>query len=153
MPDPAPDFEALEKRAQREFKLKGSMHGPDHWRRVEANGLLLSPLTGADPLVVRFFALFHDCKRLDDMDDPEHGRRAAAFLAAHRTTLFDISDEQFALLREAIAYHADGTIHHNPTIGTCWDADRLDLTRCGTTPVPRYFSTRAGRAEASKRMS
>lgn len=150
MPDP--DFPALWARAEREFKLKGSMHGPGHWRRVEANGLLLAPLCGADVLVVRLFALFHDCKRHDDNDDPEHGRRAATFLAQNRTELFQISDEQFALLREAVAYHADGTTHHNATIGCCFDADRLDLTRCGLTPAPQFFSTRAGRDEALKRL-
>ncbi|BCM91135.1 hypothetical protein IAD21_02999 [Abditibacteriota bacterium] len=149
--DSEPDFLALWKRAQREFKLKGSLHGPDHWRRVEANGVLLAEQTGADLIVVRLFALFHDCKRQNDDDDPEHGRRAANFLSEQRPNLLSISDNQFALLREATAYHADGTTHHNPTIGTCWDSDRLDLTRCGLTPAPQFFSTMAGRAEARKR--
>ena len=144
------DFTALWKRAEREFRLRGSLHGPDHWRRVEANGLLLAEQTGADEAVVQLFAIFHDCKRQNDNDDPEHGRRAARFVSEQRSEL-PISDEQFALLREAIAYHADGTTHHNATIGTCWDADRLDLTRCGMVPAPQFLSTMAGRAEARKR--
>lgn len=144
------DFEALYTRARREFRLKSTLHGPDHWRRVEVNGLALAPHTGADIVVVRLFAIFHDCKRQDDMDDPEHGRRAATFLAEQRTYLFDIPDEVFALLREAIAHHADGTTHHDPTIGTCWDADRLDLTRCGMVPSPDFFSTRVGREAAEQ---
>ena len=148
-----PDFAALWKRAEREFKLRGSMHGPSHWRRVEANGALLASKCGADLLVVRLFAVLHDCKRRDDENDPDHGRRAATFLTEQRSELFEISDERFALLREAVAYHADGTTHQNATIGCCWDADRLDLTRCGLTPAPQFFSTEAGRIEAAKRTS
>jgi hypothetical protein len=37
-----------------------SPHGPSHWRTVEQNGLGLSTCTGADELVVRLFAVFHD---------------------------------------------------------------------------------------------
>ncbi|RYX85294.1 hypothetical protein EON83_06780 [bacterium] len=150
---PEPDFEILWEHAQREFRLRGSMHGPDHWQRVEANGLQLAEFTEADVVVVRLFALFHDCKRQNDDNDPDHGRRAATFLAEQRAELFEISDEQFALLREAVAYHADGTTHHNATIGTCWDADRLDLTRCGMIPAPQFFSTMAGRAQVRRTTS
>jgi uncharacterized protein len=32
-----------------------------------------------------------------------------------------------------------------PTIGVCWDADRLDLTRVGIMPDPEFFSTAAGK--------
>ena len=35
------------------------------------------------------------------------------------------------------------------TIGTCWDADRLELPRVGIRPDPRYFSTIEGRRRAS----
>ncbi len=147
------DFPSLWTRVERAFKLKGSMHGPPHWRRVEANGVLLAPQCGADVLVVRLFALFHDCKRQTDDNDPHHGRRAATFLTEHQGEWFELDDERFALLREAIGYHADGTTHSNATIGCCWDADRLDLTRCGLTPAPQFFSTPAGRTEAAKRAS
>lgn len=144
-----PDFLALRQVAERKFHLaKTSTHGPKHWTRVEAGAVRLARSTGADLLVVRLFALFHDCARQNDEDDPEHGRRAAQFLAGHRARLFELNDERFALLREAIAYHADGTTHQNATIGTCWDADRLDLTRCGIVPSPQFFSTEAGREEA-----
>lgn len=65
-----PDFEALWKRALHEFRSKGSIHGPDHWHRVEANGLQLAELTEANIVVVRLFAVFHDSKRQNDNDDP-----------------------------------------------------------------------------------
>ena len=29
----------------------------------------------------------------------------------------------------------------HPTIGTCWDADRLDLGRVGIVPQPKFMST------------
>ncbi|TML82741.1 MAG: hypothetical protein E6G09_09645, partial [Actinobacteria bacterium] len=32
----------------------------------------------------------------------------------------------------------------NPTIGCCWDADRLDLGRVGIEPDPELMSTIAG---------
>lgn len=40
---------------------------------------------------------------------------------------------------------ADSKTHLNPTIGVCWDADRLDLTRVGMTPKPKLLSTQAAR--------
>ena len=55
------------------------IHGPDHWARVEANGLMLAQKTGADPVVVRLFSLFHDSRRENDDHDPDHGRRGADF--------------------------------------------------------------------------
>jgi len=43
-----------------------SIHGSNHWKAVEKNGLYLSKSTGANVLVVILFALFHDCRRLND---------------------------------------------------------------------------------------
>ena len=36
-----------------------------------------------------------------------------------------------------------GDPHADPTIGTCWDADRLDLWRVGITPHVRFLCTAA----------
>jgi hypothetical protein len=33
----------------------------------------------------------------------------------------------------------------DPTVGACWDADRLDLPRVGVTVDPRLLSTAAAR--------
>jgi hypothetical protein len=41
--------------------------------------------------------------------------------------------------------HADGYTHKDPTIGVCWDADRLNLWRCGITLDPKLLSTEAAR--------
>ena len=35
----------------------------------------------------------------------------------------------------------EGCVHADPTIGTCWDADRLDLWRVGITPHARFLRT------------
>ncbi len=118
-----------------------SIHGPSHWRRVLRNGLLLATRTGADPAVVRMFALFHDSRRVNDMTDPDHGARGAQYAAQARSEgLFALSDEQAALLDAACVGHTDGFHHPDTTVGTCWDADRLDLGRCGMIPTAKFMS-------------
>jgi|GEM_PF-6791177 len=102
-------------------------HGPDHWKRVEATALKLSCRTEADITVVRLFALFHDCKRITHFADAGHGARAAIYAANLRELEYQISDQQFELLEYACIWHSEGRRHDDPTIGTCWDADRLDV--------------------------
>lgn len=145
------DFNALWIRVARECRPPhpASPHGPDHWRRVERNGLLLATQTRAKVHVVRLFALFHDSQRENDFDDPAHGARGAAYAASLRGRLYDLTDEDFALLNEACVWHTDGHRHADPTIGTCWDADRLDLGRVGIVPDPYHMSTELGAAIAA----
>lgn len=126
-----------------------SIHGPAHWRRVERNALILSTQTGAIVPVVRLFALFHDSRRENDWLDPDHGARGAEFAASLRGKHFDLPDDHFDLLYEACVGHTDGHHHDDPTIGTCWDADRLDLGRVGAVPDPQYMSTSFAREIAS----
>ncbi len=121
-----------------------SIHGPDHWLRVLRNGRILSARTGANIEVVQLFALFHDSKRINDGWDPGHGQRGAEHAASLRGKWFDLSDDDFDLLHYACAWHTEGHHHENPTIGTCWDADRLDLGRCGLIPSPEFMSTAFG---------
>lgn len=118
-----------------------SVHGPDHWRRVERNGLLLATKTGADVTVLRLFALFHDSRRENDDWDEGHGARGAEYAASLRGTAFDLSHEQFEILHYACVWHTDGEHHDDPTIATCWDSDRLDLNRVGIIPNPKFMST------------
>ena len=126
------------------------LHGPAHWRRVERNGLLLAERTGANPTLVRLFALFHDSRREDDGSDHGHGARGAELAAVWRTEgAFGLPDDEFALLRLACVWHTDGLHHDDPTVGTCWDADRLDLGRVGVIPNARFMSTAFGREIAA----
>lgn len=126
------------------------IHGLPHWERVLANGRRLAEATGADPLVVEFFAALHDSRRLNDGHDPEHGPRAAALARelASEPGLVPLSSSQLELLMDACRTHTSGTTTDDPTVGTCWDADRLDLLRVGIRPDPRYLATEAARDPA-----
>jgi uncharacterized protein len=122
-----------------------SIHGPAHWRRVEQNGLLLAQRTGADVTVVKLFALFHDAKRLNEGHDEGHGARGAAYASELRAELSGLDERRFGLLRYACTWHTDEEHSEDPTIGTCWDADRLDLGRVGIIPDAAFMSTAFGK--------
>ncbi len=126
---------------------KEGLHGPRHWIRVSRVGLELAKATpGGDPEVVYLFALFHDSRRENEDTDPDHGLRGAELAGSMRGThLLHLNDAQFELLRYACTHHTDGETTTDPTIGCCWDADRLDLGRVGIEPEAEYLSTAAGR--------
>ena len=128
---------------------RNSIHGPSHWRRVERNGLLIASRSGAVEKVVRLFAVLHDSRREHDGHDTVHGSRAAAYAAKLRGKLFDLSDEHFELLQYACQWHTQGQLSQDPTIGTCWDADRLDLGRVRIKPTAKFMSTEFGREIAT----
>lgn len=121
------------------------IHGIGHWNRVRANGLRLAESTGADVMVVELFAALHDSRRFNDNHDPEHGPRAAELVHELDPALVPLSAVQLHLLAEACRTHTTGMVTDDPTIGTCWDADRLDLLRVGVRPDPRYLVTEAAR--------
>lgn len=129
---PEIDFHPAITIAIENFALNGqdSIHGLGHWGRVLENGMRLAPLTGADPLVVALFAIFHDCKRESDGGDLQHGPRAALFVR-DLTSDLALSAEQRDLLIKACAGHTSRLHSTDPTIGTCWDADRFDMPRIG----------------------
>jgi uncharacterized protein len=92
------------------------------------------------------FALFHDSRRVNEEIDPDHGLRGAELARSMRDThLIHLNDAQFDLLRYACVHHTDGETSTEPTIGCCWDADRLDLDRVGIEPEADYLSTLAGK--------
>jgi uncharacterized protein len=144
------NFDAIWPHVTNEFQCDlDSIHGPNHWRRVERNALKISASNGAIVDVVRLFAVFHDSRRENDGVDSEHGKRGAAYAASLRGILFDLSDEHFELLRYACCWHTHGQLSEDPTIGACWDADRLDLGRVGIAPTARFMSTALGRKLSS----
>jgi len=140
------DFESLWARVMKACQPKHphSVHGPAHWRRVERNALVLATRTQACVEVVRLFALFHDCQRINEGWDPQHGKRGADFAATLRGEAFELPDDQFELLTHACIWHTDEHRSEDPTIGTCWDADRLDLGRVGMIPDANFMSTEFG---------
>jgi uncharacterized protein len=143
------DFRQVVLAARRRFPLAlHGIHGVPHWQRVRENGLRVARHSGAKPLLVELFAYLRDCCREDDRSDPGHGERAAEFARSLRGTLIHLSEEDFAVLYEAIRDHELGLTRGDVTARTCWDADRLDLGRVRRRPDPRYLGTEyARRAE------
>jgi uncharacterized protein len=142
--------EDLMKMIKQGFALRlDGIHGSVHWTRVRNNGLRLAKDTGANPEVVELFAFLHDSRRLNDGHDPQHGARAARFAARIRSSLLDLSDGDFEMLRFACEFHTDGLTDADVTVQTCWDADRLDLGRIGIVPDPRFLCTSAAKEPAT----
>jgi uncharacterized protein len=134
------------------------LHGPRHWRCVSLLGIDLARRTpGGDPLVAFLFGLFHDAIRENDDFDPDHGQRGADLArvyAAH--DLFAVTPPQKAALLRACETHTFAPATSEVAVGVCYDADRLNLWRCGTKPAAKYLSTPSGitmaETEATKTM-
>ena len=136
------DFDVLWNSIINDPELRNShIHGPDHWARVERNGIYLGEQVGADLDVIKLFALFHDSKRQNDGIDPGHGKRGAEFAKKLRNKLFKISDEQFNCFYNACRLHTRQIHINDVTMGTCWDSDRLDLGRIGIQPSSIFMNT------------
>lgn len=134
---------------RRQYRLRwDGIHGIGHWERVWRIGQALAEETGADRAVVRAFAFLHDACRLLDSTDPGHGRRGGELARRLNRDCLGLASEQLALLVTACRGHTSGFTSDDPTIGACWDADRLDLARCGIVPDPELLSTAAARDPA-----
>jgi uncharacterized protein len=135
-----------------EFRLNWrGIHGVAHWARVRTNGLTIAAANGANKRIVEYFAFLHDACRQSDGRDHGHGQRAALFARSIRSNLIKLENDEFDLLVAALEGHTFGQAHENLTICTCWDADRLDLTRIGITPDPARLCTEVGRKLAHLR--
>jgi hypothetical protein len=94
-------------------RLADSHHGIRHNARVSLLAALLAEehgLDGDDIAAVCAAGAVHDCRRLDDRDDPGHGQRAAAWFLRHTATVTGLLRREVpaASLRraaEAIAVH------------------------------------------------
>lgn len=135
------------KLAMRQFELDDddTVHGQDHWRRVERNGLYIAHRTNVDPVVVTLFARLHDCCRENEDDDLYHGPRAAELLRNDDKFRDLLTREQIEQAAEAMEVHTSARLVSDPTIGACLDADRLDLARLGLAPDLEYLSTHPAR--------
>lgn len=122
------------------------LHGFYHWLRVRENGLRLAQINGANAKVVELFAFTHDICRLSDGADPQHGLRASQFIRSHMLNHLDLTANELDILCVACETHTGGIRHHDLTVRTCWDADRLDLKRAGITPNPVLLNTPEARS-------
>ena len=129
------------------LKADSPVHGTQHWRRVAVAGARLLEETPreADPLSVLLFALMHDSQRMYETYDAWHGWRAARLAHALLKGSGLVSAEQLDTLMYALEVHDEGLVSDDPTVGACWDADRLCLWRVGITPDPKLLSTEAAR--------
>ena len=137
---------ALLERLRQAYPLNwDGTHGFPHWQRVREIGLRLAKETRANPKVVELFAFTHDIQRLNDHRDPLHGPRASQFIREHLVDMLDLNPQEVALLCQACEEHTQGQTEADPTVQTCWDADRLDLMRVGIYPDPDLLCTAAAR--------
>lgn len=136
------------------LNLRGT-HGVWHWLRVRSNGLALADATpDADCEVVELFALLHDSQRFDEYEDLEHGARAAVFVERLSAEgIITLGRARLKTLMKACAGHTIEARSKNPTIGCCYDADRLDLSRLGDAPDDRYMSTKASADPELRRLA
>ena len=144
-----PDLELLLELAfQGALLFDSPLHGEEHWLAVARAGLELARREpDADPAVLFLFAVLHDTCRLDEGYDLEHGPAAARKAKALSKRAFRLSDGQQELLEEALQGHSETRVDPDPTVGACFDSDRLDFWRLGARPDPRLLSTASARSE------
>jgi uncharacterized protein len=135
-------------KSQFKLDLKGD-HGIRHWDRVAKIGAFLAEHTGADKEVVGLFAYIHDAKREDELLDPEHGARAAAYAKElYDSETITLTAGQMEQLTIACRDHSNSRAKSQDiTTQTCWDADRLDLWRIGIIPNPALLHTEFGKTD------
>jgi len=146
------DFAVLWEMVEKQFRgsLMG-IHGRGHWRQVERNGVMLAEkngVTAEEIVVVRLFAVMHDSQRVNDSWDREHGQRAAAYARSLQRVEFELPEGLLKKLEKACERHALGETTEDVLIGTCWDADRLDLVRLGVVPREELMNTVEGKCLA-----
>jgi uncharacterized protein len=148
IPDPQALFDWVQ---ERDTNKDSELHGHHHWRHVARVGYwLLRETPDADAVATYLFAMFHDSQRENDFTDPHHGERGATLLVeAAQTDLIKLDEDRLGLAVFACSTHTNGfqgeMTTKEPTIGVCWDADRLNLWRVGIWPSSLYLSTDAAR--------
>lgn len=121
-------------------------HSSRHWYNVSRVAVLLAMQNGGDPAVASAFGWYHDCRRENDGEDPDHGHRGAVLALKHwQNGWLDLTREQADLLMFACQWHTAGHLDDDPTVQACWDADRLDLPRVGKIVDPYYLNTDAAK--------
>lgn len=133
-----------------QFHLKKSeIHGVNHWSRVYYYGRELSLLHNIDLEIISYFSIIHDCKRLLEHDEADHGINAAIFFDSISDTL-NIKEKNKEFIKTACDIHNNGAISDIPEIAVCLDADRLDLFRVGIHPFNAYLYFEESKNELNK---
>ena len=57
-------------------------------------------------------------------------------------------EQEMEMLEFACVNHSGGQTRSDPTVLTCWDADRLDLGRVGIAVNPKYLGTKVAKSAA-----
>ncbi len=136
--------EILDRILARSTNTSSVLHGPEHWRGVAVAGKkIVEETPEADPIIVLLFAILHDSMRLHDGKDTWHGWRAGKLASELLEGEALLSAEDLETLLYAIERHDSGETSEDPTIGACWDADRLTLWRIGVRPDLALLSTGA----------
>lgn len=121
-------------------------HDRRHWLNVSRTGASIAIAEGISPNVPLLFGIYHDCRRVNDGDDPDHGIRASDLVREHHIKgWLNLSEDEVWNLRMACKWHSDGQTSEIPVIGVCWDADRLDLPRVGWQTDEKFMSTETGK--------
>lgn len=123
-------------------------HGIEHWERVARYGRFLARREGLEERILLLFAYFHDCQRLSDGRDPEHGPRAADYLMTYAPETLGLSVVDRNRLFMACRHHTYECETDDVTIQACWDSDRLDIGRIGYRPDPARLFTKTAKAIA-----
>ena len=130
------------------YRIKGetpvpahSVHGYMHWERVANYGHTIAKHEDVNERIITLFAYFHDCQRLSDGSDPEHGLRAAKYIKTFSNKELGLDETGVDRLIFACRYHTYARETNDLTIKACWDSDRLDLDRLGIIPDPEHLFT------------
>lgn len=137
----------------RSWNRGSNAHGEAHWYAVAATGFDLALQTRhADPEVAFLFGLLHDARRENEGRDRGHGPRAATFARTLQAEgLLGLKPRQLHALVDALEEHDRGMTTVNATVGVCWDADRLQLSRFGYKINRVLLSSEAARTRAAER--
>jgi uncharacterized protein len=79
--------------------------------------------------------------RQTEHTEPGHGARGGELARELHGRFFRLPDERLELLVNACAEHTDTRFSDDPTLGVCFDSDRLNLWRVGKEPDARFLST------------
>ena len=120
-------------------------HGLGHWERVAGYARIIAAAENLDEWFMLLFAYFHDCQRLSDGRDLQHGPRAADYLMTWTPEALELSEADQHRLAFACRYHTREIPTDDKTVRACWDCDRLDIGRVGIIVNPAFLFTETAR--------